>query len=131
MDKKTQLIKQKLDLVIDAEFPAGTTLEQLLKHIKQTSTDKNFPGIPIYVNPIGLQEANQGMAVPIEMNRKQCTVRELLWWALHPLQLSYFVKDGFLMIDSRTSVTEMRVEDLERKLDRVLESLDKLGGPAK
>ena len=40
-------------------------------------------------------------------------------------------KDGFLMSDSRTSVTEMRVEDLERKLDRVMESLDKLGGPAK
>ena len=53
-------------------------------------------------------------------------MREVLWWALHPLQLSYIVKDGFLMIDSRTSVTEMRVEEMERKLDRVLESLERL-----
>ena len=45
-DKKTQLIRQKLDQVIDAEFPAGTTLEQLLKHIKQATTNANFPRNP-------------------------------------------------------------------------------------
>ena len=35
------------------------------------------------------------------------------------------------MIDSRTSMTEMRVEEMERKLDRVLEALDRLEEPAK
>jgi RNA polymerase sigma factor (sigma-70 family) len=130
-DKKTQLIKQKLDQVIDAEFPGLVTLADLLKHIRKATTDADYPGIPIYVNPIGLQEAEQSMGVAIEVNRKQCSVREVLWWALHPLQLSYIIKDGFLMIDSRTSVTEMRVEEMERKLDRVLESLERLGKAAK
>jgi hypothetical protein len=130
-DKKTQLIKKKLDQVIDAEFPGLVTLADFLKHIRETTTDSNYPGIPIYVNPIGLQEVNQSMGVAIEVNRKQSSVREVLWWALHPLQLSYFVKDGFLMVDSRTSVTEMRVEEMERKLDRVLESLERLGKAAK
>ena len=130
-DQKTQLIRQKLDQVIDAEFAGPVTLSQLLKHIKQATTDANFPGIPIYVNPLGLQEVKQNIDVAIEVNRKQCSVREVLWWALHPLQLSYLVKDGFLMIDSRTSVTEMRVEEVERKLDRVLDSLEKIGRPAK
>jgi RNA polymerase sigma factor (sigma-70 family) len=131
IDKKNRIIKQKLDQVIDADFPAGVTLEQVLKHIKQKTADVNFPGIPIYVSPSGLQEVKQSMQSAIEMNTKQCSVREILWWALHPLQLSYFVKDGFLMIDSRASATEMRVEELERKLDRVLESLERLGKAAK
>jgi len=126
LEKKTQLIKQKLDQVIKVELPVGTTLEQLLKHIKQATTDEEFSGISIYVAPLGLQEAHQTMESAIEINRKQCSVRELLKSALQPLQLSYFVNDGFLMVDSRTSVTEMRVEEMERKLDRVLESLEKL-----
>jgi RNA polymerase sigma factor (sigma-70 family) len=129
--KQTQLIRQRLDQLIDADFATGVTLEQLLKHIKQATSDQSFPGIPIYVNPIGLQEAHQTMEAAIEVNRKQCSVREVFWSALHPLQLSYIVKDGFVIIDSRTSVTEMRVEELERKLDRVLESLERLSKTAK
>ena len=128
-DKKTQMIKLKLDQPIDVDFPPGTTLEQVLKHIKQQTTDEDYPGIPIYVNPIGLQEAGHNMVSMIDLNRKKCPVREVLWWALHPLQLSYIVKDGFLTIDSRTSVTEMRVEEMERKLDRLLEALVRLEGP--
>jgi RNA polymerase sigma factor (sigma-70 family) len=131
IEKKTRVLKHKLDQVIDAEFPAGITLDQLLKHIKQQTTDESFPGIPIYVDPVGLQEAHQTMDAGVAMNAKQSSVREILQRALHPLQLSYIVQDGFLMIDSRTSVTEMRVEELERKLDRVLESLERLGGPGK
>jgi RNA polymerase sigma factor (sigma-70 family) len=130
-DKKSQLIGQKLDKVIDAEFPGLITLSALLKHIRTATTDTDYPGIPIYVNPIGLQEVKQSMDVAIEVNRKRCSVREVLWWALHPLQLSYFIKDGFLMVDSRTSVTELRVEEMERKLDRVLESLERLGKATK
>ena len=45
---------------------------------------------------------------------------------LKPLGLSYVVKDGFLMIDSRANVTEMRLEEVERKLDRVLDALERL-----
>ena len=45
---------------------------------------------------------------------------------LKPLGLSYIVKDGFLMIDSRSAITETRVEEVERKLDRVLEALERL-----
>ena len=58
-DKKTEIIRQKLDQLIDAEFPPGSTLEQMLKHIKQATTDENYPGIPIFVNPMGLQEARR------------------------------------------------------------------------
>jgi hypothetical protein len=45
---------------------------------------------------------------------------------LKPLGLSYIVKDGLLMIDSRSAIAETRVEDVERKLDQVLEVLERL-----
>ena len=67
----------------------------------------------------------------IELNRKQCPIREVLWWTLHPLQLSYIVKDGVLMIDSPSSMTRNPGLGVERKLDRLLESLDDLSEPGK
>ena len=42
---------------------------------------------------------------------------------LRPVGLAYFVKDDALTIDSRGAVTEARVEDLERKPDRMPEDL--------
>jgi hypothetical protein len=39
---------------------------------------------------------------------------------------SHIVKDGLLTIDSRSAINETRVEEVERKLDRVLEALERL-----
>jgi RNA polymerase sigma factor (sigma-70 family) len=123
---KTQQILQKLELNIDAEFPKGTTLEGILKHIKQTTTDAAFSGIPIYVNPVGLQEAKQTLTMDVIIKLKQQPVRVVLRQALDGSGLSYFVRDGFLMIDSRSAVLESRIEELDRKLDHVIEALDRL-----
>jgi RNA polymerase sigma factor (sigma-70 family) len=124
---KTQQVLERLELLIDAEFPKGTTLEGILKHIKQATSDATFPGIPIYVSPTGLQEANQGMSVPVIINLKQQPVRVILHQALAGSGLSFIVKDGFLMIDSRAGVVEARLEEVDRKLDHVIEALDRLG----
>ena len=47
-------------------------------------------------------------------------------WTSVWLGRGYIVKDGALRIDSRFAITETRVEDVERKLDRVLEALERL-----
>ena len=46
--------------------------------------------------------------------------------ALDGTGLSYVARDGFLSIDSQTSILEARVKELDRKLDRVLEALARL-----
>jgi serine/threonine protein kinase len=56
---KNQAIHDKLDQEIRMDFPDGIALNDLLKYVRQ-STSPPFPGIPIYVDPIGLQGENPG-----------------------------------------------------------------------
>jgi hypothetical protein len=102
-----------------------------LKHIKQVTTEPGkFPGIPIYVRPESLGETRPGEGllekVRVSIDLKQQAVKVVLQEALREFRLSYIVKDGLLMIDSRDVVNEMRLEQLERKLNRVLEVLERL-----
>jgi RNA polymerase sigma factor (sigma-70 family) len=127
-------IRQRLDMDIDADFPKSGTLATLLKHIKKVTTDATFPGIPIYVDPIGLAETNLNMETEIKLDYKslpiQQNIKMALTYALRAHGLSYEVRDGFLMISSRTGILESRVEEIDRKLDQVLDALRRLA-PAK
>ena len=78
------------------------------------------------MEPLGLQEANTSINSTIEFDRADLPLKTSLRLILKPLGLSYIVKDGLLMIDSRSAITETRVEEVERKLDRVLEALERL-----
>ena len=42
-------------------FNEETPLEDVLKYIKQATTTATYQGIPIYVDPLGLSEANKTM----------------------------------------------------------------------
>jgi hypothetical protein len=44
---------------------------------------------------------------------------------LNSTGLPYVVKDGFLMIDSRTGILENRLDEVDRKLDRIISALDR------
>ena len=76
-DKKNRQIEKQLDLLIDAEFPTGVKLDQFLKHIKQETTNARPPGIPIYVNPLGLPDGEKTMSSTIVVDRKRTSVRDL------------------------------------------------------
>ena len=123
---RTEMIMVKLNQRIDAEFPTGTTIEGVLKHIKKKTADAHFPGIPIYVAPRALSETRQDLLSTISINIKEQPVHVILDQALAKSGLLYFVRDGFLQIDSRTGKLEIRMEEIDRKLDRVLEALARL-----
>ncbi len=40
-------------------FPNETPLEEVLRYIKQATAGETGKGIPIYVDPLGLQEADR------------------------------------------------------------------------
>ncbi len=107
-------------------FADKTPLDDVLKYIKAATTSPTYTGIPIYVEQKGLQDAKVTMASTVEINQEGMPLRTSLYQVLKPLGLSYVVKDGFLMVDSRANVTEMRLEEVERKLDRVLDALERL-----
>ena len=78
------------------------------------------------MEPLGLREANKSLDSTIQLDRADLPLKTSLRLILKPLGQSYIVKDGLLMIDSRSAITETRVEEAERKLDRILEALERL-----
>jgi len=125
-DQMTKQILEKLEEPISMSFANETPLDDVLKYIKQATTTPTFPGIPMYIAPISLQEAGHSLSTKVVVQHKQNRVRDILDYALRPLRLGFMVKDGYMMIDTRSHLLELRVEEVETKLDRVLQALDRL-----
>jgi hypothetical protein len=121
---KTRQIRDRLNQTIEFD---GTEFElhELLKTIKKSTTDSTFTGIPIYVDPIGLQEVEKSLTTKVTV-LKRASIKEALSFALRQVRLSYIVNDGFLMISSREDITQRRLDDLDQKLERVLRILERL-----
>ena len=93
-------------------FPNETPLEDVLKYIKQATQDADDSGIPIYVDPLGMQEADKTLTSPVSIDLEGVPLKTTLRLLLKQLGLTYTVKDGFLMITSQESEdqqTEIRV----------------------
>jgi len=84
-------------------FLEETPLEEVLKHIKQATASPDLAdGIPIYVDPIGMQEAEKSMTSTVRnMDLKGVPLRRTLQLLLKQLDLIYFVDDGILCITSQ------------------------------
>ncbi len=93
-------------------FATETPLDDVLKYIKQATTTPTFPGIPIYVDPIGLQEAERSLNSTVQIDLEGVPLKTTLRLILKQLGLAYTVKDGFMIItseDSEDQQTEIRV----------------------
>jgi hypothetical protein len=105
---KTEATYDVLDQPVVTAYPDGGTLEDLLKEIKRCTTrpPKLPAGVAIYVDPIGLQEAERSMLSHVKRpeSADQLPLREHLNRVLESLGLGFFVKDGFLMITSKESL---------------------------
>ncbi len=100
-DPVTKLIRDRLEDKIDLRFEK-TSLEDVFKLIKSaTRRGPNDRGIPIYVDPIGLVEAEKTLATPVSFTAKGEPLKSSLERLLKSISLTYTVKDGFLMVTSR------------------------------
>jgi hypothetical protein len=102
-DARSLAILAKLEEPVAMSFPNETPLEDVLKYIKQATTGSNFPGIPIYVDPLGLQEAERSMTSTVSIDLEGVPLRRTLQLLLGQLGLVYFVDDGILCITSQDS----------------------------
>jgi hypothetical protein len=103
---------------IPLNYPDGAPLDQVLKEIKLRTTgpsSKLPTGIPIYVDPLGLQEAERSLVSPVKRpsTSEKLSLAEHLRRVLNPLGLGYVVKDGFLMITAKESVDEPLGDDVD------------------
>lgn len=106
-DDKSQKILEKLGEPISMSFNDDTSLEDVLKYIKQATTTSTYAGIPIYVDPIGLQEAEKSMTSTVRnIALEGVPLRVTLKLLLSQLDLTYKIKDGLLTITSKESADQ-------------------------
>ena len=112
-DEKTTRILEELEKPVSMPFANETPLEDVIKYIRNATTGPGLDsGIPIYVDPVGLNEAEKTMASPITLSLEGVALKQSLRLLLKQLELTYTVKDGLMTINSTTSPdlpTEIRV----------------------
>jgi hypothetical protein len=99
-DPKTKSILSKLEEPVSMSFANETPLEDVLKYIKSATQGPNDNGIPIYVDPVGLNEAGKTMTSPVTLDLEGVPLGTTLRLVLKQLGLTYEVKDGLLTITS-------------------------------
>jgi hypothetical protein len=99
-----------LESPIALDWPDGTSLGELLKlvRVKTTGLPKLKTGMPIYIDPNGLQEAEKTPDSPVGGQPPDSTLSlsQKLQHALDPLGLKCMLRSGFLMIDAKQSADE-------------------------
>ncbi len=108
---RNDVIMRKLEQPIPLHFPDGAPLEEVLTYIRGATKDVNFPGMPIYVDPQGLQTAERTMQSPVRIDRDPIPVREALRLCVKQLDLGFTIRSGFIMISDGDSVTLPVYED--------------------
>jgi hypothetical protein len=140
LDPRSPAILKHLEEPISMSFANETPLEDVLKYIKSATQGPNDTGIPIYVDPVGLNEAEKTMTSPVALDLEGVPLRITLRLLLKQLGLTYDVRDGLLSITAEKSgdrpvpilehVRRARQGELTlaevRELTEVIRALDEL-----
>ena len=124
-DPRSRQIIARLEELVPMKFHEETPLENVLQHIRDSTKSPEMPaGIPIYIDPIRLSEADKTMASTVRnIDLEGVPLRRTLQLALTQLDLCYFVVDGMLYISSLESADRLSpvmplATPLTEKLDK-------------
>jgi len=108
-DPVSRAIIAKLGGATAMNFPNETPLEDVVKYVSQATQDEaaGLPtGIPIYVDPVGLQDADKTMASTVTFNMEGVPLKTALRLLLAQIGLTYHVGEGLLTITSTSADDE-------------------------
>ena len=89
------------------KLPAGISLDKMLTAVTMSSRSKDLPGgIPIFIDPVSLQEVGADMNTPVEIPDRGAPLGESLGDALRRLNLAYVVRDGKLFVVEKGSLED-------------------------
>jgi hypothetical protein len=111
LSEENARILEALRRPIPMRFAVETPLDDVLKYIKQATTTPDYPGLPIYVDPIGLQEAERSLNSTVQIDLEGIRLNETLRLCLEQLGLTYEVKAGHLWITNEDDYPEPDLED--------------------
>jgi hypothetical protein len=82
-------------------FPDGKPLGDVIQRIKQATQGPNDSVLPIYLDPLGLVDADTSESSPVEINVEGVPLKQSLKMVLDQVRLTYTVKDGVIIITSK------------------------------
>ena len=86
-----------------------------MKHIKDTAKDAEGKKLSIYVDPLGLTEADRTLTSPVSIDLEDVPLRAVLRLMLRQLGLAYCVRDGVLIISSLQGIAN-ELNEAQREL---------------
>jgi RNA polymerase sigma factor (sigma-70 family) len=98
LDARSRALLARLEEPIPMQFPDETPLEEVLKYIRSATAGPDGEGIPIYVDPVGLEMINQTMQSPIKMDLKGVPLRQTLKLVAGQLGMFYGIRDGLVTL---------------------------------
>jgi len=104
-------ILDELERPIPMSFPAPTPLSEVLAYVKESTTTPGRPQIEIYLDPIGLQEAERSPDSTIEIDLRNVPLRVSLRAALRQLGMDYVVTNGLLWVTSMDTFSSEAEQD--------------------
>jgi RNA polymerase sigma factor (sigma-70 family) len=120
---QSKAILKKLESPISMSFSEDASLELVLKYIKQATATNNDQGIPIYVDPKGLKEAEATLQSPVQLNLEGVPLKTTFRLILKQIGLAYCVRDGVLIVSSVEGIAEELAEAQSE-----LQAVDPQGG---
>ena len=103
-------VLKQLEQPVPMHFYEETPLEDVLKHIIAGTRTADGKGLRIYVDPIGLQEAEKSMTSTVRnMDLEGIPLRTTLSLILAQLDLVYIVRDGVVLVTSAESADDLPV----------------------
>ena len=99
-EPKTKAILDALEEPLAMRFPHETPFEYIQEATKRASLPN---GIPIYIDPVGLQEADKTESSTVAIDLEEIPLKITFRLVLKQIGLVYLVKDGLLTVTSKAS----------------------------
>lgn len=123
-DSRSRLINAALDRPLRMPFIHETPLEDVIKYIQSKTQGPGMPeGIPIYVDPLGLQEAEKTTSSTVRIEFDGVPLRIPLRLLLQQLNLVYTIDDGVLTITNALQVSNTDAVQSFRRVGHCLFAL--------
>jgi hypothetical protein len=87
-----------LEQPIAMPFPYPTPIHDVLRYVTLATATPTQPGIPIYLDPLGLQEAERTPTSTVKIDLVGVSLKTSLRLCLEQLGLAYYIHDGCLEV---------------------------------
>ena len=105
-------ILEAMEQPVAMTFPDPTPLKDVLKYVTLATATPTYPGIPIYIDLIGLQEAEMTPASKVSIDLLGVPLKTSLRRCLEQLGLDYRVQDGYLRVTKAADPGDLDSPDL-------------------